>query len=168
MIFTASLVEPNLGLIFWTALFFFIVLIVLRKYAFKPIADALDERGKSIEDALASAEKAKAEMTELTAKNEELLREARAEKDKILTEARAQAKQIVEEAQNGAKGEADKMIKNAQESIDAATSKALAEVKNKVAAISLDLAEKVLRKELSDKAAQENLVEGYLKDINLN
>lgn len=169
MIFAAGgLTDPKLGLIFWTTIFFLIVLFVLGKYAVKPIAKALDERNKSIEDALASAEKAKNEMASLTAKNEELLREARGERDKILTEARTQAKNIVEEAQGASKVEADKIIKAAQEAIESEKNKALAEVKNQVAAISLDLAEKVLRKELADKASQENLVEGYLKDINLN
>lgn len=168
MIFTASLVDPKLGLIFWTAIFFLIVLFVLRKFAFKPIAEALDERNQSIEDALASAEKAKEEMASLTAKNEDLLREARAEKDNILTEARSQAKQIVDEAQDTAKSSADKIIKDAQAAIESEKNKALTEVKNQVAALSLDLAEKVLRKELADKASQEKLVEGYLKDASLN
>ncbi|MGB0524579.1 MAG: F0F1 ATP synthase subunit B [Flammeovirgaceae bacterium] len=168
MILLAGIVTPQLGLIFWTSLFFIIVFLILGKFAFKPIAQALEDRNKSIEDALASAEKAKEEMASLTAKNEELLREARSERDKILTEARTQAKNIVEEAQAASKVEADKIIKTAQEAIESEKNKALSEVKNQVAAISLDLAEKVLRKELADKASQENLVEGYLKDINLN
>ena len=168
MILAAGIVTPSIGLIFWSALFFLIVLVLLGKFAFKPIAQSLDERKSSIENALASAEKAKQEMADLTAKNENLLREARQERDEILKDAKAVATKMIADAEGKAKEEADKIVKSAQAAIETEKKNALKEVKNQVAAMSLDLAEKVLRQELSDKSAKQSLAEGYLKDLNLN
>ncbi len=168
MIFVASLVTPSIGLIFWSALFFLIVLLILGKFAFKPIAQALDERSQSIDDALKSAEAAKLEMASLTAKNEELLREARGERDNMLKEAKETANKIIADAQGQSKIEADKIIKSAQQAIESEKNNALATVRKQAAALSLELAEKVLRKELEDKSSKQALAEGYLKDLNLN
>ncbi|MFT5914075.1 MAG: F-type H+-transporting ATPase subunit b [Flammeovirgaceae bacterium] len=168
MIFVASLVTPGIGLIFWSTLFFVIVLLLLGKFAFGPIAQSLDERSKSIDDALKSAEAAKLEMASLTSKNEELLREARGERDNMLKEAKDTASKIISDAQGQSKVEADKIIKSAQQAIESEKNNALATVRKQAATLSLELAEKVLRKELEDKPSKQALAEGYLKDLNLN
>ena len=163
-----AIVTPQIGLIFWTALLFTLVLIILGKFAFKPIADALEARKTSIDKALKAADHAKEEMKQLQSENENLLREARAERDKMMKEAKAQADKMVADAQGRAKEEADKIIKSAQAAIQSEKAAAMAEVKQQVASISLAVAEKVIRKELDNKGAQESLVKSYLDELKLN
>ncbi len=115
-----------------------------------------------------SAEAAKLEMASLTAKNEELLREARGERDNMLRDAKEVANKIIADAQGQSKVEADKIIKSAQQAIESEKNNALAEVRKQTAKLSLELAEKVLRKELEDKSSKQALAESYLKDLNLN
>ncbi|MCU0449947.1 MAG: F0F1 ATP synthase subunit B [Bernardetiaceae bacterium] len=163
-----ELITPGIGLIFWTSLFFLIVLLLLRKYAWKPILDSVDERSRSIEEALQSAERAKTEMSRLKAENEALLAEARAERDKMMREAKAAADKLVSEAHEKATEEGQRMIKLAQEAIQSERMAALTEVKNQVANLSLSLAEKILRNQLNSTPAQEALIKDYMNDLKVN
>ena len=163
-----ELITPSIGLVFWTLVAFLLLLIILRVAAWKPILAAIRERENSIEDALNKAELAKQEMARLSNENEALLKQARAERDEILKEAKALKDKIVNEAKTQAQVEGAKMIEVAKVEINNQKLAALAEVKSQVASLSLEIAEKVLRQEFADKAKQEQVVEGLLKDIKLN
>lgn len=163
-----ELVTPDIGLIFWMTISFSIVLFILRKFAWKPITQTLKIREESIEEALRSAEKAREDMAELKADNEKLLEEARSERDKIIKEAIAAANKIKDEAKEDANKQGKKIIEEARVSIETEKKAALAEVKNLVAKISLNIAEKLLRKNLEDDKAQKELVIKYLKETELN
>ena len=156
------------GLFFWQLIILLIVIFILGKFAWKPIVNALEEREKGISDALASAEKAKLEMARLTNENEQLLKEAREERDIILKEAKELKDKIVAEAKETAQTEGAKLIENAKREIEDQKLKALAEVKNQVSTLSLDIARKVLAKEFEDQGKQEALVADLLKDVKLN
>ncbi len=158
----------SLGLVFWQAIILLVVIFILGKFAWRPIVDALEEREKGISDALASAEKAKLEMARLTNENEQLLKEAREERDLILKEAKDLKDKIVAEAKANAQTEGSKIIEQAKREIEDQKLKALAEVKNQVSALSLDIARKVLTKEFEDQNKQEALVADLLKDVKLN
>ncbi|WP_276498608.1 F0F1 ATP synthase subunit B [Pontibacter litorisediminis] len=163
-----ELVTPGIGLLFWQTVTFLIVLFLLGKFAWKPIMNALNEREASIENALSAAEKAKLEMQALKADNEKLLAEARLERDKILKEATDAANGIVETAKLKANEEGARMIEQARESIENEKRAAITEVKNMAASLSLEIAEQILRKELSDKNAQQALAQDYIREVTLN
>lgn len=160
--------NPSIGLVFWTAVAFLLLLLLLRKFAWRPIMQAIGDREKSIEDALATAEKAKQEMARLTNENEELLKAARIERDNILKEAKVLKDQIVSDAKQHAQLEGAKMIEQAKKEIDDQKKRALAEVKNQVSNLSLEIARKVLEQEFADQSRQEALVSDLLKDVRLN
>ncbi len=160
-----DLVTPSIGLVFWTTLVFVIVLLILRKAAWKPILNAVQEREASIDNALKSAENARKEMERLTADNERILAEARLERDRILKEARELKDNIVNEAKQKASEEGEKMIAAAQAAIHNQKMAAITELKNQVASLSIDIAERVLRKELEDKKKQDALVNELLKEV---
>lgn len=155
------LLNPDLGLIFWTFVAFFIVLFLLRKYAWKPILNSLQERENTIADSIATAERVKAEMAQLQSENEALLAKAREERAELLKEAKATRDKIITEAKELAKVEANKIIADAQQAINSQKMAAITEVKNEVGALVIDVAEKVLRRELSNKADQE----AYIKQV---
>lgn len=163
-----ELVQPSLGLLFWTTLAFVILLMLLRKFAWTPILTAVKTREESIENALNSAEEAKKEMANLTATNEKLLIEAREERDAMMKEARETRKQLVTEAKDKAKEEADKLITQAKEVIETEKKTALNELKSTVAALSIDIAEKVVKEKLSTDDKQQALVNGLVEEVNLN
>lgn len=163
-----DLLTPGSGLIFWQALIFLLLIILLAKLAWKPIITSLKIREESIQEALDSAEKAKEEMAALQADNKKLLDEARIERDQILKDARTMANSITEAAKEEATKQAEKIIEDAKLAINTEKQVALAEVKAQVAALSLQITEKVLRKELSDKKAQEALIADFIKDVNLS
>ena len=156
------------GLIIWTTIIFTILLVVLKKFAWKPILTAVDERNKSIEDALKSAEKAKEEMELLNADNERILNEAKTQRDALLKEARDIKEGIINEAKEKANKEADKILTSAKEQISNEKMKAITELKNSVAILSIDIAEKVLKRELKEKSNQEEFIQGALKDTDIN
>jgi F-type H+-transporting ATPase subunit b len=147
---------------------FLIVLFVLTKYAWKPILASLKEREDSIEDALQAAEEAKKEMAALKAKNEELLKLAREERDAMLADARKIKEQIIGEAREKANKEAGIIVEDAREQINSEKQAALVELKNLIATYSIEIAEKVLRQELSDSKKQQDYVDKLLKEIQLN
>lgn len=163
-----GILNHHLGFVVWASVAFVLLLVLLKKFAWTPILDALSEREHSIESALQSAEKAKEEMLRLTSENESLLKEARAERDLILKEAKELKDQIVTEAKHIAQVEGAKMIEKAQHEIESQKTLALAQIKGQVAALSIEIAEKVLKNQLQDKSKQEALVSDLLKEVILN
>lgn len=163
-----ELVTPGIGLIFWQAVTFLMVLAILAVFVWKPILGALRVREGQIEDSLRAAENAKAEIEQIKVDNEYLMQEARAERDKLVQEATRIGNQIKEEARRETTAIADKMIADARITIEAEKKAALAEVKNLVAALSLDIAEKLLREKLSDDQSQKELINKFLKEVKVN
>jgi F-type H+-transporting ATPase subunit b len=163
-----DLIVPSIGLIFWMTLTFLVVFFLLKKMAWKPILKSLKERETSIQDALDSAEKAKAEMQALKASNEAILMEARNERDKLLKEARETKESIIGEAKAASQKEAEKIMQSARESIQSEKMAAIDEMKSQVAKLSLEIAEKILRTELSSDEKQKALVDTLLNEVTLN
>jgi F-type H+-transporting ATPase subunit b len=164
----ASLIEPSVGLIFWTTITFIILLVLLGKFAWKPILSAIKTREQGIEEALASAEKALNDMRELRANNEKILADARSERDNLLKEARDTKDAIIAEAKAKSQAEADRIMSSAREQITNEKNAALVELKNQVATLSIEIAEKILRSELSSDDKQKALVTNLMKDVTLN
>lgn len=163
-----ELLTPGIGLIFWQFVIFLLLVILLRVFAWRPILDSLRIREESIEEALRSADEAREEMSKLKSDNEKLLAEARAEREVLLKDATSAATQIKEDAKEDAKKMASKMIEDAKSSIEAEKDAALKEVKNQVAELSVDIAEKLIRRSLGDEKSQKALVKEFLKDKSLN
>lgn len=163
-----ELLTPGTGLIFWQAVVFLGLFFLLSKLAWKPILTSLKEREVSIQNALDSAEKAKEEMATLKAGNEKLLKEAREERDKILREARDAANRIHDDAQEDAKKNANRMIEDAKAVIQSEKQAAMKEVREMVAKFSLEVAEKVIKKNLASDKAQQELAQGFVKEIKVN
>ena len=163
-----ELVTPGVGLIVWQAVAFIIVLLILRAFAWNPIMSALRTREGLIEDSLKAAENAKAEMEQVKLDNEYLLQEAKIERDKLLQEASVIANKIKEDAKKETSAIADKMIADAKSSIESEKKAALAEVKNLVAELSLEISEKLLREKLSDDKSQKALIDKFLKEVKVN
>ncbi|TKC00232.1 F0F1 ATP synthase subunit B [Pedobacter cryophilus] len=163
-----DLVTPSIGLVFWTLVSFLILLVLLKKLAWKPMLGAIHERERSIEDALNKAELAREEMSRLSNENEILMKQARIERDEILKEAKELKDQILVEAKNQAQIEGAKLIEKAKIEINNQKVAALDEVKNQVASLSIEIAEKVLRKQFDDQKTQNTLVSDLLKDVKLN
>ena len=159
--------EFSIGLFFWQTIIFILLIFLLKKYAWKPILDAVNEREEGIKNALLSAEKAKEEMASLKSDNEETLKKARAERDSLLKEAREIKQQLIDDAKNEAQSEAKKIISQAQETIQNEKKAAISDLKNQVATLSIDIAEKVLKEKLSDDKTQMNLVKDLVKDVTL-
>src|SRR5690554_623527 len=162
-----NIVAPE-SLIFWTTLIFILLLVLLRKFAWKPILGAVRGREASINDALAAAEKAKLEMQNMHADNEKLLQQARAEREAMMKDAREIKTKMISDAQEEAKSEANKIIAQAQAAIESEKKSAIAELKQQVADLSIGIAEKVVKQELSDKNKQLELVEQMLGEAKLN
>lgn len=163
-----ELLTPGTGLIIWQAIIFLALFFLLSKLAWKPIVSSLKEREQSIQSALDAAEKAKIEMASLKSDNEKLLKETREERDKILREAREAANRLHDEAQASAKKNADKIIEDAKAVIQTEKAAALRDVKAQVAMFSLNIAEKLIKKNLSDDKAQKELTDTFIKDLKLN
>lgn len=161
------LINPSIGLVFWTTLTFLILLFLLRKFAWKPILSAVKSREDSIESALAAAEIAKAEKANLTAESERIAKEAREQRDALLKDAQETANAIISEAKTKAGAEAQIAIEKAQAAIESERRAAVADIKNQAAVLSVDIAEKLLQRELRDKKAQEELLDQYIKEIEL-
>jgi F-type H+-transporting ATPase subunit b len=163
-----ELITPGLGLIFWMTVPFLILLLILRKFAWTPILNALKERENNIHDALHAADKAREEMKQLQFSNEQLLREARNERDIILSDARKVRDLIIEESKGKANEEAGRIIASAREAINNEKMAAMIDLKNQVAMLSLEIAQKLLKHELSDPAKQENLIKQLLDEAKFN
>jgi F-type H+-transporting ATPase subunit b len=163
-----DLLSPGTGLIVWQLLIFVGLFFLLKAFAWKPILSSLKEREDSIQTALDQAEKAKQEMSALKSDNEKLLKEAREERDKILRDARTASARLVEEAQAVAKKSADRIIEDAKAVIQTEKQNALRDVRAQVAAFSLDIAEKLIKKNLAEDKQQKELVDALIKDLKLN
>lgn len=154
------------GLIIWTTIIFTLLLIILKKFAWKPILKAVDERNNSIKESLLAAEKARDEMSQLTSNNEKIIAQAKVDRDVLLKEAREMKSQIISQAKDKAVIEAEKLVNSAKEQISNEKMKALTELKNHVADLSIEMAEKVLLFELSDSEKQKELINTVLKENN--
>lgn len=165
---SASLITPGIGLIFWTTVVFLLLLVLLGKYAWKPILNAIKTREEGITKALASAESALNDMRELKSNNEKILADARNERDALIKEAREAKDAIINEAKAKAQKDADRILASAREQIVNEKNAAVTELKNQVATLSIEIAEKILRSELSSDEKQKALVNNLMKDVNLN
>jgi len=163
-----DLLVPSFGLLIWTIIAFLIVFFILKKYAWKPILKSLQERETGISDSLATAERVRAEMAQLKNENELLLAQAREERAQMLKEARDTKDKIVNEAKEKAKTEANKIILDAQFAIETQKMAALTEVKNQVGNLVIEVSEKILRRELSNKQEQEKYIKQLAEEVKLN
>ncbi|OFX56881.1 MAG: ATP synthase F0 subunit B [Bacteroidetes bacterium GWA2_30_7] len=163
-----ELVQPGIGLIFWMLLSFTLLLIILRKFAWKPILKALKDRENSIENALQSAQKAKEQMEQLTSDNEKIINEAKKERDRLMKEAREVKEKIISDAKDQALIEAHKLTEASRQAIENEKAAAMTDIKNLVATLSIDIAEKIIRQTLENKEKQKELIQSLLKDVKLN
>mgnify|MGYP001007161926 FL=1 len=163
-----QLVTPGIGLLFWMLVSFSLVLFVLGKYAWKPIMKGIHQREDTIEKALEAANEAKKEMLKLKAGNEQLLRDAKDERDALMRDARKLKEAILDEAREKAHEEADRIIENARENIQFEKMAAINELKNQIASISIEIAEKLIGKELDYKEQQKQLTEKLLNEVKIN
>jgi len=163
-----ELVSPGIGLIFWMTLSFAILIWVLGKFAWKPIMKSLKERENSIDEALHAADKAREEMKQLKFSNEKLLAEAKDERDAILRDARKLRDKMIDEAREKANQEANRIVENAKGRIENEKMAAMTDLKNQLASLSIEIAEKVLKQELSDEKKQKNYVQKLINEINFN
>jgi F-type H+-transporting ATPase subunit b len=163
-----DLLIPKFGLIFWTLLAFLIVFFILRKFAWGPILNSLNQREKNIADSLETAQRVRAEMAELKSENEELLALAREERAEILKEARDIKEKIIGDAKEQAKADASKIIAEAQEAINVQKMAAITDVKNEVGKMVIEVTEKILRRELSTPQAQEEHIKSLVDEVKLN
>lgn len=162
-----DLLTPSIGNIFWTAVTFLLLLILLGKFAWKPILTAVGERQTSIQDALNQATLARKEMEHLKADNEKIMREGRMERDAMLKEAREIRDKMIADAREAAKAEGEKMIESARQTIQGEKAAAMADIRSQIGLLSVGIAENILRQKLDNSTAQEELVNTYLNN-NLN
>jgi F-type H+-transporting ATPase subunit b len=163
-----QLLTPGFGLIIWTLLAFLVVFLILKKYAWPAILGGLKKREETIAEALSSAEKIKAEMAQMKSENESLLAQAREERAGMLKDAKNTADKMVSDAKERAKSEYDKILADAQSAIQLQKNAVLTDLKNQVGALVIEVAEKVLRQELNDKAKQENYIRQLSEEVKLN
>jgi F-type H+-transporting ATPase subunit b len=163
-----DLITPDFGLFVWQTVVFLILIFLMAKFAWKPILGAVKLREDSINESLDSAENARKEMQNLKADNEKLLQEARLERDAMLKDAREIKEKVIAEASAEAQAKADKIVAQAQVTIQNEKNAAMADIKNQVATLSIEIAEKVVREQLSSKDKQQKLVESMLEDVTLN
>lgn len=163
-----DLVTPGIGLVFWTTVTFLLVVFLLIKFAWKPVLGMINERNKSIEDALKLAETTKAEMAKLQADNEKIIAEARKERDNLLKEAREMKDQMIAQAKADASAEANKIMAAAKLSIENEKNQAMQDLKNQVATLSFEIAEKVIGKELENKKVSDEIIAESIKNLKFN
>lgn len=163
-----DLVMPEIGLIVWTTVSFLVLLFLLKKFAWKPILSAVNEREEGIRNSLKEADKARQEMHDLKSDNEKILKEARAERDTMVKEARELKDSIITEAKEEAKAQAQKEMNKVKTAIQNEKAKAITDIKNQMGELSISIAEKIVKNELSNKDKQLQLVDELLKDVTLN
>ncbi|UKN00365.1 F0F1 ATP synthase subunit B [Paracrocinitomix mangrovi] len=162
------LITPAVGQIIWGGLVFLVLLFLLKKFAWKPMLTAVNDREKVIAESIEMATKTKHEMQQMQAQNEKMLKEARVERDQMMKEATETSKKLVAEAREEAKAEANRIIADAQKTIQSEKAAALSELKTTVASLSLEIAEKVIKGEMTSDAKQKALAEKLAEDINVN
>ena len=163
-----DLVTPGIGMIFWSTLFFLVLLFVLGKFAWPAILTAVKARNESIRNALDAADRAKAEMAKLQADNEKILAEAKAERDALFRDAKQVKDKLITDAKEKATEEAKKLIQNAKDAIQTEKTAAINDMKEQMAILSVDIAEKILREQLKDRKAQKELVDKLINEADLN
>jgi len=163
-----ELIKPDLGLLIWMLLSFSIVVFVLAKFAWRPILAALKQRERSISKSLTSAQRAREEMAKIEFGNEKITQLAKIERDNLLKEAKETKDKIIEEAREIAKLEANKIIQEARQSVEHEKNQVINEIKNQIAALSVDIAEKILKQQLGEESKQKELINELIKDIDLN
>ena len=163
-----ELLSPGLGLLVWTFVAFLLVFFILKKFAWKPILETLKERETGIAEAIASADKIKTEMAALKNENEALLAQAREERAVLIKEAKETANKMVSDAKEKARAEYDRIVADAQSAITQQKNAALTDVKNQVGSLVIEVAEKVLRRELANKAEQEAYIKGLAEVVNMS
>jgi F-type H+-transporting ATPase subunit b len=163
-----SLVSPAIGLVFWTTIIFVLFFLILKKFAWKPILNAVKARDEMIKGSLASAEKARKEMAKLQSDNEAILKKAREEREGILKEARDVRDKLIAEAKGKASEEAEKLVEKARAGIEREKAIALSDIREQVANLSIEIASKVLGEQLKKTGEQEKLIDNYLKEVNFN
>lgn len=163
-----NVIRPDVGLLFWTTVFFLLFLFLLKRFAWGPLTESLKKRQSDIQDALNEAKKAKEEMSALNARNEELIKEAQEQRALIMKEAKNAKESIINEAKTKAKEEAQRIMSTATQEIEAQKKSALMEVKNEVGQMALSIAEKVIRKELQGNTDQVSFVNKLVNEIKLN
>lgn len=163
-----DLLLPGFGLLVWTLVAFIIVFLILKKFAWKPILKSLKERETSISDSLATAERVKQEMAQMQSENEALLAKAHEERGLLMKEARETRDKIVNDAKEQAKVEANRIVAEAQQAIQQQKMAAITDVKNQIGQLVIEVSEKVLRRELSNKSEQENYIKDLANEIKLN
>ncbi|MFZ9743170.1 MAG: F0F1 ATP synthase subunit B [Chitinophagaceae bacterium] len=161
-----DLLLPGIGLLFWTLLAFGMVFFVLKKYAWKPIIESLNEREKGIADSLDAAKKVKAEMAQLKNENEALMAQAREERAQLLKEAKETKDKLINDAKEQAKAEASKILADANAAIHSQKMAALTEIKNQIGNMVIEVSEKVIRKQLDNKAEQEKYIQQMAGELN--
>ena len=170
MIFLAdfSVIKPDFGLLFWTSVIFLLIWFLMSRFAFGPITESLKKRQSDIQDALDEAKKAKEEMAALNSRNEELIKEAQSERAKILKEAKEVKESIISEAKTRAKEDANRIVSTAKMEIEGQKKAALLDAKNQIGQMALDIAEKVIRKDLSANKEQVSFVNKLVEEIKMN
>jgi len=163
-----DLITPGIGMIFWSTLFFLVLLFILGKFAWPAILTAVKARNESIRHALDAAKKAKEEMALMQADNEKILAEAKAGRDALLKEAKQVKDQLIADAKEKATAEANKLVQSAREAIRTEKAAALNEMKEQMATLSVDIAEQILRAKLGESKAQKELVDKLINDADLN
>lgn len=163
-----DLITPGIGLIFWTLVVFLILLFILKRFAWKPINNAVKNREESIRSALRAADKAREDMEKLQADNEKIMKLAKAERDTLMREAKDVKDKIIAEAKEKADSEAKKLIEVARMNIQNEKASAISEIKEQVAKLSVEIAEKILREKLKEDKESKELVDKLLKDVKLN
>jgi F-type H+-transporting ATPase subunit b len=163
-----ELLTPKFGLFFWALLIFLILIMLLKKYAWKPIMASIQEREDGIQKSIDEAKKVREEMASMKSENENLLAAARAEREGMLKEARTMGEEIVAKSRLDAEKEYKRMVEKALEEIRSEKMRALTDVKNQVAQLSIEVAERILRQELSNTKVQEDVVNKFVNDLNLN
>jgi F-type H+-transporting ATPase subunit b len=168
MVFAANLLAPNPGLIFWTTLVFILLLVILSTFAWKPILKGIKTREQSIQDALDQAKKAREEMQQMQAQHEEIQKQARQEREQILRQAKETSDKIIAEAKQSAQQESKRILEDAHATIEREREAAFSEAKKEITQIAMEIAEKILRQELSSTQANEDLVNRYLAETELS
>lgn len=163
-----DLITPAVGQLVWGSIVFLILLFLLKKFAWKPMLTAVNDREQSIKDSIELAEKTKAEMIALQTQNQDLLKEARIERDKMIKDAAETSKKMIEESREEGKAQQQKLVAEAQKIINTEKAAAISELKTQVASLSLEIAEKIIRGELSSDDKQRALAEQIANDISLN
>ncbi len=163
-----ELIKPDLGLLIWMLLSFSVILYILGRFAWKPILKGLKDRERSIEKSLLAAQRAKEEMAKIEFGNEKITALAKIERDNLLKEAKEMKDKIIQEAKEEAKKEAAKIVDNAIKSVEKEKNEAINQIKNQIASLSVDIAEKILKQKLGDEAKQKQLLDSLIDNIDLN